>query len=141
MIELESGEKFPQPLFWIPYESAREVFVQAPFYNRSNSAANLSYDDVFIKRMFDSYIFKEENVYDRSIQEYAQGVDALLESERIKNSLIEFEEYLWEYWFLKIWKSKNLRIWESEKLRVIFKFSDFQIFKFNQKCTTYFKRK
>lgn len=97
MIELESGEKFPQPLFWIPYESAREVFVQAPFYNRSNSAANLSYDDIFIKRMFDSYIFKEENVYDRSIQEYAQGVDALLESERIKNSLIEFEEYLWEY--------------------------------------------
>lgn len=97
MIELESGDRFPQPLFWVPYESAREILVQAPFYNRNNSAARLSYDEVFMKRIFDSYIFKEENVYDRSIQEYAQGVDALLESERIKYSLIEYEEYLWEY--------------------------------------------
>ena len=97
MIELESGDRVPQPLFWIPYESAREVLVQAPFFNHNNSAARLSYDEVFLKRMFDSYIFKEENVYDRNIQEYAKGVDALLESERIKHSLIEYEEYLWEY--------------------------------------------
>ena len=47
--------------------------------------------------MFDSYIYKEENIYDRSIQEYAQGVDALLESERIKQSIIDFEQYLWDY--------------------------------------------
>ena len=97
MIELESGDRVPQPLFWVPYESAREALVQAPFYNHNNSAARLSYDEVFLKRMFDSYIFKEENVYDRNIQEYAKGINALLESERIKHSLIEYEEYLWEY--------------------------------------------
>jgi len=46
--------------------------------------------------MFNSYIYKEENVYDRNINEYAAGVDALLESERAKNSLLEFEESLWD---------------------------------------------
>jgi len=97
MREIEGGEKAPQPLFWIPYESAREVFAQAPFFNRSNSAMKLSYDEVFWKRMFDSYIYKEENMYDRSIREYAQGIDALLESERIKQSIIDFEQNLWEY--------------------------------------------
>ncbi len=97
MIELENGESVPQPMFWIPYESAREVLSQAPFYNRSNSAARLSYDEVFLKRMFDSYIYKEENIFDRNIKEYAQGVDALIESERIKQSIIDFEQNLWEY--------------------------------------------
>lgn len=97
MREIEGGEKAPQPLFWIPYESAREVFASAPYYNRQNSAAQLTYDDIFWKRMFDSYIYKEDNVYDRSIREYAQGIDALLESERIKQSIIDFEQNLWDY--------------------------------------------
>ena len=97
MIDLEDGQSVPQPMFWINYDSAREVLAQAPFYNRSNSAARLSYDEVFLKRMFDSYIYKEENMFDRNIKEYAQGVDALLESERIKQSIIDFEQNLWEY--------------------------------------------
>lgn len=97
MRELETGDRVPQPLFWIPYESARNILAQAPYFNRNNSAGLLSYDEVFWKRMFDSYIYKEENIYDRSIQEYAQGVDALLESERIKQSIIDFEQYLWDY--------------------------------------------
>ena len=50
-----------------------------------------------MKRIFTSYIYKEENVYDRSINEYATGVDALLEAEKAKNSLFEFEEGLWEF--------------------------------------------
>ena len=97
MIELADGESVPQPMFWIPYESAREVLAQAPFYNRSTSAARLSYDEVFLKRLFDSYIYKEDNIFDRNIKEYAKGVDALLESERIKQSIIDFEQNLWEY--------------------------------------------
>ena len=92
-----NGTKVPQPMFWIPYESAREVFARAPFFNRINSASKLSYDEIFSNRMFDSYIYKEENVYDRSIKEYAQGIDAMLESERVKQSIIDFEQNLWQY--------------------------------------------
>jgi hypothetical protein len=48
-------------------------------------------------RMFESYIYKESNVYDRNIQEYATGMDAQLESERIKQHLFETEHDMWEY--------------------------------------------
>ena len=95
----EDNEKMvPYTLFWIPFnDETRQLLVQQPFHNRSNTGAQLNYDEVFMKRMFDSYIIREENVYDRAIVEYAQGIDALHESERIKNSIIEFEQNLWEY--------------------------------------------
>jgi gliding motility associated protien GldN len=95
----EKGEyRGDKPLFWIYFPECRNVLAKNEQFNLHNgSAARLSYDDVFMKRMFNSYIYKEENVYDRNINEYAAGVDALMESERAKNSLLEFEEGLWEY--------------------------------------------
>lgn len=95
----EKGEyRGDKPLFWIYFPECRNVLAKNEQFNLHNgSAARLSYDDVFMKRMFNSYVYKEENVYDRQINEYAAGVDALMESERAKNSLLEFEESLWEY--------------------------------------------
>ncbi len=94
----KNGESVPERLFWVPYDdNLRKVLVNAPFFNRSNSAARLSYDDVFLRRVFDSYIIREDNIYDRSINEYAKGVKALKESERIKEEIIDFEQDLWEY--------------------------------------------
>jgi len=84
-------------LFWVYYPEARKILAKAEVFNPFNTAANLTYDDYFMKRLFDSYIYKEDNVYDRMISDYAVGMDALLESERIKNELLEFEQYLWEY--------------------------------------------
>ena len=90
--------QIPDELFWIKYnDSTRRELAKAPFFNRNNSAARLSYDEVFIKRMFDSYIYKEDNVYDRRIGDYAKGVDALYESERVKQEIINYEQNLWEY--------------------------------------------
>ena len=85
------------PLFWIYFPEAREVFAASEVFNRFNDAARLTYDDVFFKRMFSSYIYKEANVYDRGIKEYAIDMDALLESERIKNDIFLLEHDLWEY--------------------------------------------
>jgi gliding motility associated protien GldN len=95
----EKGEyRGDKPLFWIYFPECRNVFAQAEQFNLHNgAAARLSYDDIFMKRMFNSFIYKEENVYDRTINEYAAGVDALIESENAKNKLLEFEESLWEY--------------------------------------------
>ena len=94
----KDGVLVPQRLCWVPYdENLRKVLINSPFFNRSNSAARLSYDDVFLRRVFDSYIIREDNVFDRSIQEYAKGIAALYESERIKQSIIDFEQGLWEY--------------------------------------------
>lgn len=98
MREDSDNKRVPYTLFWVPYnETTRQLLVQYNIHNRSNSAAQLNYDEVFMKRMFDSYITREENVYDRAILEYAEGIDALKESERIKNTIIDFEQNLWEY--------------------------------------------
>jgi gliding motility associated protien GldN len=94
----ERGEiRGVEPLFWIYFPEARPILSQAEVFNRNNSAQKLSYDDVFMKRLFASYIYKEDNVYDRQISEYATGLDALLEAERIKNEMFLWETDLWEY--------------------------------------------
>ena len=97
MIKERNGQEVTEPLFWLSYTDSREVFAQALVFNRENSAMRLSYDEVFWKRLFDSYIYKEANVFDRRISQYATGVDAMLESERVKREMFEFEENLWEY--------------------------------------------
>lgn len=96
MVE-KDGKEFSQPLFWVSYDQARKTLAKAEVFNRFNSAEKRTYDEVFIKRMFDSYIYKEENVYDRRINQYATGIDALLEAERIKMDIFNFEHDLWQY--------------------------------------------
>ncbi|MFA5492865.1 MAG: gliding motility protein GldN, partial [Bacteroidales bacterium] len=75
----------------------RPYLVRYEYFNRKNDGQRLTYDDAFNKRMFGSYIIKESNVYDRYISSYTTGIDALLESERIKNDIFIFEHDLWEY--------------------------------------------
>ena len=83
---------------WIPYDTqTRKVLATSFAFNRNNAAARLTYDEIFQKRIFDSYIVKEENNYDRYIKSYAFNIDALYESERIKNEMFDFEQSLWEY--------------------------------------------
>jgi len=94
----ESGEfRAKEPLFWIYFPEARNILAKAEVFNRFNDNERRSYDDIFWKRMFDSYIIKEQNVFDRKIADYTAGLDALLESERIKNDLFKFEHDLWEF--------------------------------------------
>ncbi len=86
-----------EPLFWIYYPDARNILANAVVYNRHNDAQMVSYDDLFIRRFFSSYIYKVSNVHDRRILDYYSGLDALLEAERVKESIRNFEHDLWEY--------------------------------------------
>jgi gliding motility associated protien GldN len=83
--------------FWLYFPDLRQILAQNEFFNPQNGAENRTFDDIFMKRMFSSYVTKVENVYDREISQYAVGMDALLESERIKTELSEIEQYMWEY--------------------------------------------
>ncbi len=85
------------PLFWLYYPECRYVFANAECYNYENDAQRRTFEEIFQKRYFSSYIVKETNVFDRSISDYAQGIDALLESERIKDELFTIEHDLWHY--------------------------------------------
>jgi gliding motility associated protien GldN len=86
-----------QPAFWVYFPEARQVLSTKEAVNRANDATGLSFDDVFMKRLFASYIVKQSNDKDERIKDYAQGVDRLYESDRIKKSLMEFEHDLWSY--------------------------------------------
>ncbi len=86
------------PLFWVYFPESRDVFVKAPVYNRQNDAQRMSYDDLFIRRFFSSTIYKASNVNDLRISEYlTDEMDALIEAERIKEEIRNFEHDLWEY--------------------------------------------
>lgn len=85
-------------LFWVYFPEARKILSKAEVFNhRKNDAARLTYDDIFHKRFFSSRIVKESNKYDRKISEYKEGIDALLEAEKIKEEIFNIEHDLWEY--------------------------------------------
>lgn len=85
-------------VFWIYYPEARELMAANEVFNPQNTARNLSFDDVFLKRKFNSYIVKEENIFNnRAISQYLGSKDAMHESKRIENSIFDYEQNLWEY--------------------------------------------
>jgi len=89
--------RFEQPLFWVYYPEARKVLAHERVFNFYNDASPMSWEDLFEMRFFSSYIWKESNVYNRRIQDYVSGVDILLESDRIKSEIFNFEHDLWSY--------------------------------------------
>ena len=85
------------PMFWAHYPTARNVLVKQEVFNPRNDAVRLTWDDLFEMRLFSSYIYKESNVFDRRIQDYLTGTDALRESDRIKQDIFEYEHDVWSY--------------------------------------------
>ena len=93
-----SGQVQRQKLFWVYYPEARPLLSTNLVLNAYNSAQQVSFDDLFIKRTFNSYIVEEENVYNnRDISAYLSGKDAMLESKRIEDKIFNYEQDLWEY--------------------------------------------
>jgi len=86
-------------LFWIYYPEARKVLGRTMAFNPQNVGPEYTFDDIFLKRRFSSYIVKAANTYDdRRIQDYTVGgIPNLLESERITNDIMDREQDLWEY--------------------------------------------
>ncbi len=82
-------------LFWLYFPECRYVFQNFFVYNPHNDAQRMSFDDLFWKRDFNSYIHKESNIFDRNVSPNWKGVDALLESEKIKGEMFRLEHDLW----------------------------------------------
>ncbi len=88
------------PLFWVFFPDARSVLHEAKSFNNENSAMPFSFDHVLNARRFHGYIFKEENVHgDRAVSEYISqnALMQLIESERIKEKIRNFELDMWTY--------------------------------------------
>lgn len=93
----QTGDKYN--LFWVWFPDARYALATHVAYNPRNKASQLTFDQVFHLRLFDSVITKTDNVFDRAIKDYKRNnpMQQLLEAQRIKNELREYENDLWTY--------------------------------------------
>ncbi len=89
--------RYERPMFWVYYPEAREVLARERVFNIANDSSPMSYEDLFEMRFFASYIYKESNVFDRRLEDYLSGTDLLMESERIRQEIFNFEHDLWSY--------------------------------------------
>jgi len=84
-------------LFWLYFPECRYVFANWDSFNRFNDAERRSFDDLFQKRMFNSTVVKESNVYNRNLDDVYTGMDRLLKAEEIKEELFVLEHDLWSF--------------------------------------------
>ncbi len=101
---LTTGEPIPnsdRPLWWVYYPDARTVLAKNQVYNPRNFASKISWDDLFESRMFSSYIV--QSTYDNPFNLPLSAVYPnntlfrLLEGERIKDRIFNYEQSLWSY--------------------------------------------
>ena len=109
--DLKSGvdnAKRESTYFWIWYPSIRNELNKHLVFNDRNNNNRISFDALLINRRFSSYIYKYDNIYgDRTIRDYIrqrQGEDKfqyqlrlIMESERIKKEILDFEVDMWGY--------------------------------------------
>ena len=96
----DEANKEPIGLFWVFFPEARGVLHRSKAFNSHNSAKPVSFDHLLNSRRFNGYMYKEENVYgDREVKEYIpdNALMQLLESDRIKDKIRNFEQDMWNY--------------------------------------------
>lgn len=97
---IDSDEPALVELFWVWYPDAREVLHEASAFNRKNTSQDISFDHLLNSRRFNGVIYAEDNVQsDREIDAYISNnaFMQLLESERIKEKIRNFEQDMWNY--------------------------------------------
>lgn len=85
-------------LFWVWFPDARTSLNSNKVFNTRNSSQPITYDHMLNSRRFSSIIYKEENVYeDREVKDYIyeDALRMLLESERIKSVIRDYEQDMW----------------------------------------------
>jgi len=87
-------------LFWVYFPAVRDVLHEWKSFNNKNSAMPITFDHLLNSRRFNGVIYKKENVYgDREVNEYMKdnALNQLLESERVKEKIRNFEQDMWSY--------------------------------------------
>ena len=90
-------------MFWIYYPDMRPIFAKYEVYNGKNFGARMSWEELFESRMFSGRIIKStiDNPFDMPIKYQKglidNGVFQLLEGERIKEKIFNYEQDLWSY--------------------------------------------
>ena len=87
-------------LFWVYYPKARDILANNYVFNRANSSADLSFDDIINGRRFSTVIYKSTSGSgDGNIKDYVpmNAEEQLAESDRIKEQILQMENDMWNY--------------------------------------------
>lgn len=82
---------YETPMFWVHVPSSREFLARFTVMNPHNQAAQTSWEQYLERRQFEGYIYKEENIHDRRLQDYLAGEDLLWEADKIDQSIFSWE--------------------------------------------------
>ena len=88
------------PLFWLWYKDLRPILHKQLVFDDKNNASRITFDQLLTSRRFTSRIIGVDNVFnDRLLSEIPGLKDdpfmQLIESERLKNVIRDFEQDLW----------------------------------------------
>jgi len=85
---------------WLYYPDLRPLLANYEVYNPKNMRAPMTWEELFESRMFSSYIVKTtmDNPSNKYIKSYIKDpILALLEGERVKEKIFNYEQDLWSY--------------------------------------------
>ena len=94
---MDSGEEFPEPMFWVRYEEI-SPYIKLNYIMTSsiNNVRNYTMDDFFRRRMYDGDIIQTENLMNLPLVKLYETDEELAEAQQqIENELIAFEKALW----------------------------------------------
>ncbi|MBK8808048.1 MAG: gliding motility protein GldN [Bacteroidales bacterium] len=96
--EGDNEEVLLKKAFMIYFPEARRLFANHEVFNEKNDAERRTFEDIFFKRKFSSFVSSESNVFDdRTLSSFSVGVQTMLEAEKIKYWMFNFEHDLWEF--------------------------------------------
>ncbi len=81
-------------MFWIYYLDLQKLLVNIDIVNPLKPTEKISWDSIFIKRIFTSSIVKESNTRDQNVTDYRTGQDAIIESDKIKGTTLDMDQDL-----------------------------------------------
>jgi hypothetical protein len=91
------GSVDEREMFWLYFPHLRNVIKNYYVYNDKSDAQWMSFDDLFWKRKFSAMIYKTSDKFDRDVEDYRFGVDALYEAEKIKEEIRKWEHDVWNF--------------------------------------------
>jgi gliding motility associated protien GldN len=94
---INKENKEPVPLFWLWYKDLRPILHEQLVLDDRNNVSRISFDQLLTSRRFTSRIVGMDNVFnDKYIEDYVTDpFMQLIESERLKNIIRDFEQDLW----------------------------------------------
>jgi gliding motility associated protien GldN len=83
---------------WFNFDELRQAMAEAKIYWGDNQSSDMTMGLFFDQRLFSGYILGVDDIYHRTLLDYLTNEeDIRKEQNKIKESLIDFENDLWEY--------------------------------------------